>query len=97
MYLQFLQQNLNDLLENVPLQIKNQMRFMHDGAPQNFSNLVRQHLSNTFGNQWIGRGGPISWPPRSPDMTPLDFFLWGNLKRLIYLTPVHTRDDLIKK
>ena len=20
---------------------------------------------------------PICWPPRSPDITPLDFFLWG--------------------
>ena len=67
-----------------------------DDAPPHFSNLVRQHLSNTFGIQWIGRGGPISWPPRSPDMTPLDFFLWGNLKRL-YSTPVHTREDLIER
>jgi hypothetical protein len=23
----------------------------------------------------IGRGGPIAWPPRSPDLTPLDSFL----------------------
>lgn len=22
----------------------------------------------------------VSWPPRSPDLTPLDFFLWGTLK-----------------
>ena len=41
MYLQFLQQNLNDLLENVPLQLKNQLWFMHDGAPPHFSNLIR--------------------------------------------------------
>lgn len=68
MYLQFLQQSLNGLLENVPLEIRNQMWFMHDGAPPHFSNLVRQHLSNTFGCRWIGRGGPILWPPRSPDI-----------------------------
>lgn len=97
LYLQFLQQNLNGLLENVPLEIRNHMWFMHDGAPPHFSNLVRQHLSNTFGDRWIGRGGPILWPPRSPDMTPLDFFLWGNLKRLVYSTPVHTREDLIER
>ena len=25
-----------------------------------------------------------------------DFFLWGNLKRLVYSKPVHTREDLIE-
>ena len=45
MYLQFLQENLNGLLENVPLQIRNHMYFMQDGAPPHFSVLVRQHLS----------------------------------------------------
>ena len=33
-----------------------------------------------YPNRWFGRGGPISWPARSPDMTPLDFYLWGHLK-----------------
>ena len=26
----------------------------------------------------------IAWPPRSPDMTPLDFFLWGYIKSKVY-------------
>ncbi len=33
-------------------------------------------LNKKFPNKWIGRGGPFSWPPRSPDLTPLNFFLW---------------------
>ena len=36
----------------------------------------------------IGRGEPIPWPPRSPDLNPLDFYLWGHLKALVYATPV---------
>ncbi|MDA5927441.1 hypothetical protein M9999_15270, partial [Listeria monocytogenes] len=28
----------------------------------------------------------ISWPPRSPDLTPMDFFLWGYLKAKVYDT-----------
>ena len=24
------------------------------------------------------------WPPRSPDLNPLDFFLWGYLKSKVY-------------
>nr|CAI5833004.1 unnamed protein product [Callosobruchus analis] len=34
--------------------------------------------------QWIGRRGPIEFPPRSPDLTPLDFFLWGTVKDEVY-------------
>ncbi|GBO30314.1 hypothetical protein AVEN_49583-1 [Araneus ventricosus] len=32
--------------------------------------------------------------PRSPDLTPLDFFLWGYLKHLVYATPLPTLQDL---
>ena len=32
----------------------------------------------------MGRGGPIPWPARSPDLTPLDFWLWGYLKGIVY-------------
>ena len=28
--------------------------------------------------------GSIGWPPRSPDLTPSDFFLWGYLKAKVY-------------
>ena len=38
--------------------------------------------------------GTISWAPRSPDMTPLDFFLWGHIKSNIYKTNVRDLDDL---
>ena len=32
------------------------------------------------------------WPPRSPDLTPADSFLWGLLKRKVYKnTPSHNR------
>ena len=37
-------------------------------------------LDATFPNRWIGRDGPTPWPPRSPDITLLDFFLWGYVK-----------------
>jgi hypothetical protein len=35
--------------------------------------------------RWIGRGSPfIPWPPYSPDLTPMDFFIWGHLKGRLY-------------
>lgn len=96
-YLQFLQGHLNDLLEDVPVETRYQMWYMHDGAPPHFDILVRQHLTNTFGDRWIGRGGPFLWPPRSPDLNPLDFFFWGYLKGLVYATPVNSREELIQR
>ena len=96
-YLQFLQQNLNNLLEDVPLDRRMQMWYMHDGAPPHFNRLVRQHLTNVFGPRWIGRGGPVLWPPRSPDLNPLDFYFWGHLKELVYSTPVNSREQLLAR
>ena len=32
--------------------------------------------------------------PRFPDLTPLDFFLWGYLKARVYVTPPVNLDDL---
>lgn len=41
----------------------------------------RLHSTDDFLDQrfeeWIGRAGTVPWPPRSPDLTPLDFFLVG--------------------
>lgn len=36
----------------------------------------------------------MAWPPRSPDITPLDFYFWGFIKSLVYITPPETLDVL---
>jgi hypothetical protein len=30
----------------------------------------------------------IPWPPRSPDLTPCDRFLWGYVKDKVYVPPL---------
>ncbi|GBM55221.1 hypothetical protein AVEN_158109-1 [Araneus ventricosus] len=50
--------------------------FQQDGVPPHWSLEVRKVLDEKFLRRWIGRGGPIPWPTKSPDITPLDFFLW---------------------
>jgi hypothetical protein len=37
----------------------------------------------------------ITWPPHSPDLTPLDFFLRGYMRSLVYETPAETQHDLV--
>ena len=32
----------------------------------------------------ISLRGDIGWPPRSPDLNPCDFFLWGYVKSKVY-------------
>ncbi|GBL94432.1 hypothetical protein AVEN_12207-1 [Araneus ventricosus] len=51
--------------------------FQQDGAPPHWSLEVREVLDENFPRLWIGRGDAIPWPPRSPDITILDFFLRG--------------------
>jgi hypothetical protein len=70
------------------------MWFMHYGAPAHFDRIVRDHLNERFHEQWIGHCGPVSWPSRSPDLTPLDFYLWGHLETVIYATLVNDAGDL---
>jgi len=41
-------------------------------------------LNKKFGNHWISLRDSHEWPPRSPDFTPLDFFLWGHFKQQVY-------------
>jgi hypothetical protein len=48
-------------------------------------------LGITWTERWIGRSGPIAWPPRSPDLTPLDFFLWGYVKNIAYQAKINDR------
>lgn len=58
---------------------------------------MRAYLSRKFGGQWIGRGGSVSWPPRSPDLSPIDFFIWGAMKNIVYQTAVDSAMDLVAR
>lgn len=95
MYLDMLQRVIPDLLDDVPLSVPvDDLYFQHDGCPAHYHTDVREHLNTVFGQRWIGRGGPVPWPARSPDLTPLDFFLWSELKRLVYTREYETREQL---
>nr|XP_015922443.2 uncharacterized protein LOC107450974 [Parasteatoda tepidariorum] len=82
---------------DVPAATCRNIWFQHDGAPAHFSSAVREYLDRICPNRWIGRGGPVPWQPRSPDLTPLDFYLWGHMKSIVYETPVTSDMDLIAR
>ena len=96
-YLAFHENVLPLYLEDVPLAIRNDMWFQHDGAPPHFALPVRHHLDALYPHRWIGRGGPFHWPARSPDYNPLDFYLWGAVKAIVYETEVDTEEELLAR
>ncbi|GFT47915.1 uncharacterized protein TNCV_902931 [Trichonephila clavipes] len=58
--------------------------FQQDGATCHTARATIDLLKDTFGDHLISRFGPVNWPPRSCDLTPLDYFLWGYVKSLVY-------------
>jgi len=60
--------------------------FQQDSSPAHYKD-VRRYLNRNLPQKWIGRTGKeddalMRWPPRSPDLTPCDFFFWGSVPPL---------------
>ena len=72
----------------------NDMWFQQDGATSHTARVTIDLLKGKFGERLISRNGPVEWPPRSCDLTPLDFFLWGHIKSLVYANKPVTLGDL---
>ncbi|GFU50916.1 hypothetical protein TNCV_4461141 [Trichonephila clavipes] len=68
--------------------------FQQDGATCHTARATVDLLKDTFGDRLISRFGPVNWPPRSCDLTPLDYFLWGYVKSLVYADKPQTLDHL---
>ncbi|GFX93506.1 transposase [Trichonephila clavipes] len=68
--------------------------FQQDGAICHTARVTIDLLKDTFGDRLISRFGPVNWPPRSCDLTPLDYFLWGYVKSLVYADTPQTLDHL---
>jgi hypothetical protein len=62
--------------------------FRQDGIPAHYLEEVLEYLTTRFPGRWIGRAAPIAWPPPSPDLTPLDFSLWGFVKDRVFVPPL---------
>jgi hypothetical protein len=97
-YLMVLEEFESDLRSKFPALFQRAV-FQQDGAPPHWKLEVRAWL-NTHFPRWIGRDSAYArWPPRSPDLTPLDYFLWGYIKSKVYhsVTPVANLDELKRR
>ena len=50
-----------------------------------------------FGSRVISKNASVAWPPRSPDLSVPDFFLWGHVKSSVYRRPVATTAQLRRR
>ncbi|GFV04584.1 uncharacterized protein TNCV_294611 [Trichonephila clavipes] len=74
--------------------IYKELWFQQDGAACHTARATINLLKDTFGDRLISRFGSVNWPPRSCDLTPLDYFLWGYVKSLVYADKPQTLDHL---
>lgn len=65
--------------------------FQQDSATCHTSTLSMQHISHIFNDRIIRKD---LWPPRSPDLTPPDYFLFGALKDKVFSKNPHTLIEL---
>jgi hypothetical protein len=92
-YVELLREFLNDELCRLHVDTR-LVWFQQDGATahtaQNSMAVIRgmfpQHVTSHFGD--------VEWPPRSPDLSACDFFLWGYLKEKVYAHCPHTIQEL---
>ena len=68
--------------------------FQQDGATCHTANVTIDLLRTVFENRIISRNSDVNWPPRSCDLTPLDYFLWGAVKDKCYANHPETIEAL---
>ncbi|GBM75461.1 hypothetical protein AVEN_98280-1 [Araneus ventricosus] len=68
---------------------------MQDGVPLHIATSVKQLLNLHFRNNRItSRHFLTTWTPRSPDLNPCDYWLWGYLKVVLYGGPIANLAEL---
>lgn len=95
-YLRFLRDAFSILLEDGSLAVRQYMWIQQDGYPAHFTKEVIYFLNQQYEYRWIGRCSIFPQPPRSPDLTVLDFYLWDRIKDLAFPTSPASREDLIQ-
>ena len=70
------------------------MWFQQDGATVHTANQSMTTARNMFPGHPISLFRDVPWPPRSPDLSTRDFFLWRYLKSRVYAHNPRTLSDL---
>lgn len=64
--------------------------FQQDSAPAHKARSTQAWLYDHVPHHW----SPDLWPPSSPDCNPMDYFVWGELTRVVNSVSYNTKQDL---
>lgn len=65
--------------------------FQQDSARPHVAHVTLNYLREFFNDRLISKD---LYPPRSCDLTPLDYFVFPYIKNNVFRNPVHTLEDL---
>jgi len=85
----FLRPQLRSLRVNME-----EMWFQQDVDTAHTARASMTVVRQMFPQHAVSRFGDVPWPPRSPDLSACDFFLWGYLKSKVYVRKPRTVDVL---
>ena len=68
--------------------------FQYDGATAHTARASMSVLREMFPQHVTSRGGNVPWPARSPDLSTCGYFLWGYLKRKVFISKPRTTAEL---
>lgn len=71
---------LEPFIEHLLDDVINQGYFQQDEVTAHTANATLKYLQEFYDDRLITRG---LLSPRSPDLTPLDFYLWGHVKKRV--------------
>jgi inhibitor of nuclear factor kappa-B kinase subunit alpha len=64
--------------------------FQQDSAPSHTASTTQEWLAENFHDHVT----PNIWPPSSPDLNPLDYYVWGVVERETNKHAHNTKDSL---
>ena len=67
---------------------------MQDSAPPHTAYVTIAYLKELFLTRLVTLGTDHPWAPHSPDLNPLDFWLWGAAKDVVYKSKPATLAEL---
>jgi hypothetical protein len=68
---------------------------MQDKASPCIHHDILNYLNNEYGNNWIGRNGPVAWAPKSPDPNPPKTALYLWIRILHTLNQIRNDPELL--
>ena len=76
---------------DIPLLRRQNLWIQLDGCPIHYAvPIIIIIINDHYPQRWIDGGGPISWSPRSSDIMPMGFYLWGIVKVKVYEVQINS-------